>query len=149
MFVFVIKNIRLKKSLTIYQLSKMTNIARTYLVELENNKKINPSLKTMYKIANALEVKVDDLFYSELDIDNLKEEMYRRIDEYGIDSKEALEVSQVIDLLINIKMKRDQLLSQLISTYMPPVLSFGRSALLHLITEPLGRDSYLSILKQQ
>lgn len=32
--------------------------------------------------------------------------MYRRIDEYGIDSKEALEVSQVIDLLINIKMKR-------------------------------------------
>ena len=37
MFVFVIKNIRLKKSLTIYQLSKMTNIARTYLVELENN----------------------------------------------------------------------------------------------------------------
>lgn len=85
----------------------MTNIARTYLVELENNKKFNPSLKTMYKIANALEVKVDDLFYSELDIENLKEEMYRRIDEYGIDSKEVLEVSQVIDLLINIKMKRD------------------------------------------
>ena len=46
--------------------------------------------------------------------------MYRRIDEYGLDSKEALEVSQVIDLLINIKMKRDQLLSQLISTYIPP-----------------------------
>lgn len=107
MFVFVIKNIRLKKSLTIYQLSKMANIARTYLVELENNKKFNPSLKTMYKIANALEVKVDDLFYSELDIDNLKEEMYRRIDVYGIDSKEVLEVSQVIDLLINIKMNKD------------------------------------------
>lgn len=105
MFVFVIRNIRLKKSLTIYQLSKMTNIARTYLVELENNKKFNPSLKTMYKIANALEVKVDDLFYSELDIDNLKEEMYRRIDKYGLHSKEVMEVSQIIDLLINIKMK--------------------------------------------
>lgn len=105
MFVFVIRNIRLKKSLTIYQLSKMTNIARTYLVELENNKKFNPSLKTMYKIANALEVKVDDLFYSELDIDNLKEEMYRRIDEYGLHSKEVMEISQIIDLLINIKMK--------------------------------------------
>ena len=36
--------------------------------------------------------------------------MYLRIDEYGIDSKEVLEVSQVVDLLINIKMKRDQLL---------------------------------------
>ena len=61
----------------------------------------------MYKIANALEVKVDDLFYSELDINDLKEEMYRRIDEYGLDSKEVLEVSQVIDLLINVKMKKD------------------------------------------
>lgn len=46
------------------------------------------------------------MFYSELDIENLKEEMYRRINKYGIDSKEVLEVSQVIDLLINIKMKR-------------------------------------------
>lgn len=107
MFVFVIRNVREKKNITIYKLSQMTKIARTYLVELENNKKFNPSLKTMYKIANALNVKIDDLFYSELDIDNLKEEMYRRIDEYGIDSKEALEVSQVIDLLINVKMKRD------------------------------------------
>ena len=33
--------------------------------------------------------------------------MYRRIDEYGLDSKEVMEVSQVIDLLINVKMKRD------------------------------------------
>ena len=46
------------------------------------------------------------LFNYTNDINNLKEEMYRRIDEYGLDSKEALEVSQVIDLLINIKMKR-------------------------------------------
>ena len=33
--------------------------------------------------------------------------MYRRIDEYGRNSKEVLEVSQVIDLLINIKMNKD------------------------------------------
>lgn len=105
MFVFVIKNLRMKKGITVYKLSKMTNIARSYLVELENNKKFNPSLNTMYKIANALEVKVDDLFYSEIDIDILKEEMYRRIDLYGIESKEVLEVSQVIDLLLNVKFK--------------------------------------------
>ena len=105
MFVFVIKNLRMKKGITVYKLSKMTHIARSYLVELENNKKFNPSLNTMYKIANALEVKVDDLFYSELDIDILKEEMYRRIDLYGIESKEVLEVSQVIDLLLNVKFK--------------------------------------------
>lgn len=105
MFVFVIKNIRERKKLTIYKLSKMTGINRSYLTQLENNKKFNPSLKTMYSIAKALDVKVDDLFYSELDIDKLKEEMYARIDQFGINSKEVMEVSQVIDLLINVKFK--------------------------------------------
>lgn len=105
MFVFVIKNIRERKNLTIYKLSKMAKINRSYLTQLENNKKFNPSLKTMYSIARALEVKVDDLFYSELDIDSLKEEMYKRIDLYGINSKEVMEISQVIDLLINVKLK--------------------------------------------
>lgn len=107
MFVFVIRNVRKKKNLSLYRLMKITGLSYSYLSELENNKVFNPTLATMYKIANALEVKIDDLFYSELDIGNLKEEMYRRIDEYGIGSKEALEVSQIIDLLINVKMKKD------------------------------------------
>lgn len=107
MFVFVIKNIREKKNITSYKLSKITGINRSYLLQLENNKKFNPSLNIMYKIANALNVKVDDLFYSELDIENLKEEMYYRIELYGLNSKEVLEVSQIIDLLINVKMKKD------------------------------------------
>ena len=77
----------------------------SYLSELENNKVYNPSLKTMYSIAKALDVKVDDLFYSELDIDSLKEEMYKRIDQYGLGSKEVMEISQIIDLLINVKLK--------------------------------------------
>ena len=85
----------------------MTGINRPYLTQLENNKKFNPSLKIMYAIANALDVKIDDLFYSELDIDNLKEEMYRRIDKFGLRSKEVMEISQIIDLLINIKMQKD------------------------------------------
>lgn len=105
MFIFVIKNIRERKNLTIYKLSKMTGINRSYLTQLENNKKFNPSLKTMYAIAKVLDVKIDDLFYSELDIDSLKEEMYKRIDLYGIGSKEVMEISQVIDLLINVKLK--------------------------------------------
>ena len=88
-----------------YRLSQMTGINRSYLTQLENNKKFNPSLKTMYSIARALEVKVDDLFYSELDIDALKEEMYRKIDIYGLGSKEVMEISQIIDLLINVKFK--------------------------------------------
>ena len=107
MFVFVIRNVRKKKNLSLYRLMKITGLSYSYLSELENNKVFNPTLATMYKIANALEVKIDDLFYSELDIGNLKKEMYRRIDEYGLGSKEVMEVSQIIDLLINVKMKKD------------------------------------------
>lgn len=105
MFVFVIKNVRKSKNITLYRLVKITGLSYSYLSELENNKVYNPSLKTMYSIARALEVKVDDLFYSELDIDSLKEEMYKRIDQYGLGSKEVMEISQVIDLLINVKLK--------------------------------------------
>lgn len=105
MFVFVIKQKREEKNITLYRLVKLTGLSYSYLSELENNKVFNPSLATMYKIAHALDCKIDDLVYGELDINNLKEEMYRRIDEYGLRSKEAMEISQIIDLLINIKMK--------------------------------------------
>lgn len=105
MFVFVIKNVRKSKNITLYRLVKNTGLSYSYLSELENNKVYNPSLKTMYSIAKALDVKVDDLFYSELDIETLKEEMYSRIDLYGLGSKEVMEVSQIIDLLINVKFK--------------------------------------------
>lgn len=103
MFVFVIKEIRKKKNITVYNLSKLTGISRSYLLELENNKKFNPSLSVMYKIANALEVKIDDLFYTELDLEKLKQELNNSIEIYGIRSQEVLKISQIIDLLINIK----------------------------------------------
>ncbi len=105
MFVFVIKNVRKSKNITLYRLVKNTGLSYSYLSELENNKVYNPSLKTMYSIAKALDVKVDDLFYSELDIETLRAEMHSRIDQFGINSKEVMEVSQIIDLLINVKFK--------------------------------------------
>lgn len=105
MIVFVIKEIRLKKNISLRHLSLMTDISRTYLRNLENNKRVNPTMRILDDIAEALEVNIKDLFYTISDIENLKKEMYKRIDKYSINSKEALEVSQLIDLLINIKMK--------------------------------------------
>ena len=107
MLIFNIKNIRRNKKISLNKLHEMTGISRAYLYDLENNRRFNPTLFILQKIAEELEVNIKDLFYSLNDIDDLKEEMYRRIDEYGIDSKEALEVSQVIDLLINVKSKKD------------------------------------------
>lgn len=104
MIVFRIKQIRESKNVTAYRLAKDTNISRSYLSELENNKKMNVSLEVLVDIADYLKVNVKDLFYTTFDINSLKQKMYRRIDKYGINSKEALEVSQIVDLLINIEM---------------------------------------------
>lgn len=93
MLVFNIKNIRLSKGITLYQLSKNTNLSRTYLRNLENNIANNPSTQVLEKIANALNVNVKTLFYSELDIEELRKEMHKCIDVYGLDSKEVLEIS--------------------------------------------------------
>ena len=107
MIVFRIKEIRMNKGITAYSLSKDANISRSFLSELENNKRTNVSLQLLLKIANILEVNVKDLFYTKCDIDYLKEEMYKSIADNGIDSKETLQISQLIDLLINIKMKEE------------------------------------------
>ena len=107
MYVFNIKNIRKNKGISLRKLHEMTGISRAYLFDLENNKKFNPTMFILEKIAEELEVNIKDLFYSVHDIESLKEEMSNRIDLYGLDSKEVMEVSQIIDLLINVKMKRD------------------------------------------
>lgn len=127
MFVFVIKIIREKKNISLNQLHIKTNISYSYLSELENNKKFNPTLDILSRIAQVLEINVKNLFYTELDIDELKEEMYKRIDEFGINSKEALETSQIIDLLINDKMeenKKESWLNQLSIRFLQPPYIF-------------------------
>lgn len=107
MIVFNIRNIRKSKKISLRKLSDMTGISRAYLYDLESNRRFNPTLFILQKIAEVLEVNIKDLFYSLNELDNLKEEIYRKIDKYGRNSKEVLEVSQVIDLLINIKMNED------------------------------------------
>lgn len=108
MFVFVIKQLRESKNISQYKLSQMTDISRTYIRNLENNKICNPTIHILSLISNALGVNVKDLFYTELDIESLRKKMHRKIAKYGIDSKEVLEVSQVIDLLINVKTQKNK-----------------------------------------
>lgn len=107
MVVFRIKQIRESKKITQYSLSKKTRIARSFISELENNKRSNVSLEILGKIANVLDVDIKELFYSEIDIKKLKKELYERINIYGLSSKEVLEISQVLDLFINIEMNKE------------------------------------------
>ena len=62
MIVFKIKEIRESENITLYTLSKATRITRSYLRDLENNKKSNPTLQTLCKIAKFFNKDVKDLF---------------------------------------------------------------------------------------
>ena len=108
MIIFVIKNLRKQKNITLNNLCERTGLSHSYLTKLENNHLTNCSTQTLEKIATTLDTNIKNLFYTKLDIDFLKEKLNETIDIYGIDSKEALEISQLIDLIINIT-NRDNL----------------------------------------
>lgn len=80
MLVFVIKQLRESRNISRYKLSQMTGLSKTYIISLEENKKNNPTVKSLLAIANALGVNVKELFYSEIEIESLREEMHKRID---------------------------------------------------------------------
>lgn len=105
MLIYVIKNLREQKNISLRELSDRCGLSFAYLSNVENNKRDNCSTKSLEKIAIALDVNIKDLFYTELDIDILKKKLNEAIEEYGIDSKEALEISQLIDLFVNIIQK--------------------------------------------
>lgn len=105
MFIFLIKEIREQKGMTQEELAKKTGISRNYITELENNKKENPSLKTMHKIAIALNKKITDIYVANSDTEELKKLMYKSIEETGINSKETLKISRIINKLIMMDME--------------------------------------------
>lgn len=79
-----------------------TGLSHSYLTKLENNHLDSCNMKTLKKISDTLEVNIKDLFYSKFDIEGLKERLNESINKHGLDSKEALEMSQLIDSLMNI-----------------------------------------------
>lgn len=105
MFIFVIKNIRESKNISLKELSEETGVSKSYLFELENNKRLNVTLDKLYKISTVLDVNVKELFYTSLDIEVLRKELHNRINEYGLNSEQVMEISKLIDLLVNVNFK--------------------------------------------
>jgi len=56
-----IKRFRKKKRLSQDKLAKLADVTLTTLVKIESGANDNPTIKTLKKIADALEVTVDDL----------------------------------------------------------------------------------------
>lgn len=57
-----ISRCRKQKNISISELAEKANISYSYLYQLENNRKVNPSLEILDKIANALEMDISLLF---------------------------------------------------------------------------------------
>lgn len=87
MFIFLIKEIRIKKGITQEELSRRTGITQNYLSELENNKKKNPSFETVLKISLALGEEIRKIYIASSDIEEMKKKMNELIEEKGIDSE--------------------------------------------------------------
>ena len=56
-----IKEIRKRKGLSQDKLSKLADVTHTTLSKIESGANSNPTIKTLQKIAKALNVKVDEL----------------------------------------------------------------------------------------
>lgn len=61
-----IKLYRLNKGYSNKKLSELSSVARGYIVELENEKYLNPSLEIVCKLCKALEVTPNDLIPKEM-----------------------------------------------------------------------------------
>lgn len=59
--IFRLKEVRENRGLSRYQLAKLSGVNDSTLQMIENNENPNPTFKIMCKIADALEVSLDEL----------------------------------------------------------------------------------------
>ena len=58
-----IKEFRKKKKLSIYKLAESTGLTASYISNLENGHKTNPTKNVMEKISKALNLSVTEIFF--------------------------------------------------------------------------------------
>lgn len=57
-----LKKIRKAKKITLKQLEEITGISNSYISDLENGRRVNPSVEKLEKLAKALDVNVVDFY---------------------------------------------------------------------------------------
>ncbi|HCW53228.1 MAG TPA: XRE family transcriptional regulator [Clostridium sp.] len=58
-----IKYKRKRLRMSVYDISRKTGLSPSYISNLENNKKVNPTKMNMEKVAEALNSTVPEIFY--------------------------------------------------------------------------------------
>lgn len=61
---YKIKEMREKRGISQEELSKLSNVSRVTISQLENDESKNASVKTLLKIAKALDAPLDAIFYT-------------------------------------------------------------------------------------
>ena len=56
-----LKKYRLKKALSQHKLAKLSGVTHICIVKLEAGERKNPSMETLLKLSNALEMSIDEL----------------------------------------------------------------------------------------
>jgi transcriptional regulator with XRE-family HTH domain len=59
-----LKKLRKQKELTQERLAELANLDPKTIVDIEGEKRANPTLETLNKLARALKVKLEDLLFS-------------------------------------------------------------------------------------
>ncbi len=85
-----IKTIRKSKKISINLLSSITGISLGYLSDLENNKASNPTMEKLQKIADALEVSVDEFIKPD-------EELSSTIEKITLNKKDKKDIRDVLN----------------------------------------------------
>lgn len=58
-----IKKLRAQKGYSLEKIARLADLSLNTVVKVESGANTNPTIETLTKIANALDVKVDDLLY--------------------------------------------------------------------------------------
>lgn len=81
-----IKTLRKEKSLTLQELADKSGLYKSNISDIENEKRFKPNIKTLEKLARALECEIGDFF--ERSIDKEEEEMTQGLRDLLADEKQ-------------------------------------------------------------
>lgn len=58
--------LRCSKNISVYQLSKETGLNESIIRKIESGERTNPSIRTIAKLCECLEISIDDFIYNDI-----------------------------------------------------------------------------------
>lgn len=99
-----IRDLRVKRGLSLTELAKLSGVSKSYLSFIERGKQANPSIEVIDKIANALKIDIqtlvtDELSKKQLTPTNLDKEVIQLAIEMNRSNIDKEKLRQLIELL--------------------------------------------------